>query len=696
MPDLASIVDMIKHSKIQFNILGTNYQIAVERFHATEQISAFFTVDLWLVSESEIKKPEDIVKKEALLTVTGNLGDRYFHGLINQFMLSGRNGRFFLYQAQVVPSLWFLGLNQDCRIFQNMTVPDIVKEILKNNEIDTKKYEFRTKEKYSERRYCVQYRETDLGFISRLLEEEGVYYFFEHTKDNLLLVFGDSTVAYKPIEGPTTVKYKSGGGMVASEESISKFSLTQTVRSGLVVQAAYNFKKPSMAQETKAQAKTNDKYEVYDYPHNYGYPDEGNYLAKVRLEENKTFEQSAQGKSNCPRFLPGYTFNLHDHEFSSLDREYLIVLVKHHGSQEHVLGEKSGIGGDFHYDNSFTVIPSSVTLRPGKSIPKPVVHGIQSATVVGPKNEEIYCDEYGRVKVQFHWDRKGKRDDQSSCWLRCAQTWGGGGWGAVFIPRVGDEVLVHFMEGDPDWPIITGSVYNGANPPLYDLPANKTRSTIKTRSYPNSNGYNEIRFEDKAGSEEIYLQGEKDWNILIKNDKGQTVGHDESLTVANNRTKSVGVNQSESIGVNKSISVGANHSESIGANMTLNVGMNKTDTTAINSMETVGAAKELTIGGLYQISVGGVMNETVAGAKTEEVGAAKAVVVANNMTEYVKADRKSTVDGDLSEKVAKKHSEETNEYILEAASKITLKVGSSTIVIDGSSITINAGKVYQN
>jgi len=696
MFDATDLIDAPQISKIRFSILSAKYKFAVVQFDVNEQMSASFKIDLTLVSEDEIKKPEEIVEKEGLLAVTGSQGNRYFHGVINNFVLSGKNGRFYLYYANVVPSIWFLTLNQDCRIFQNTTVPDVVKEILKDNNIDTKHYDFRLTGAYKERRYCVQYRETDLAFINRILREEGIYYFFEHAKDKHVLVFGDSKVAYKPIEGTTAIPYRSGSGMVAEEETVSIFSLTQTIRPGKIVQSAYNFKKPSMGQETKEQGKTNDKYEVYDFPHNYGYPDDGQRKAKIRLEEYKTYEQSAYGASNCSRFLPGYMFTLAGHDFSSLNKEYAILSVEHSGSQSHVLGEQSGIGGDFTYNNIFTVIPSSINLRPAAPLQKPVIHGIQSATVVGPKNEEIYCDEYGRVKVQFHWDRKGKKDDQSSCWLRSAQTWGGGGWGSVFIPRIGDEVLVSFMEGNPDWPIITGSVYNGANPPLYDLPANKTRSTIKTRSYPNSNGYNEIRFEDKAGQEEVYLQGEKDWNILIKNDKGQTVGHDETLSVGNNRSKSVGVNQSESIGVNKTISVGANHSESIGANMTLNVGMNKTDTTAINSMETVGAAKELTIGGLYQISVGGVMNETVAGAKTEEVGAAKAVVVANNMTEYVKADRKSTVDGDLSEKVAKKHSEETNEYILEAASKITLKVGSSTIVIDGSSITINAGKVYQN
>ncbi len=698
MTDVNAFINMIQQSKIRFSVLNADCKVAVADFTVNEGISSCFTMDLTLVSEDKIKKPEEMLEKEGLLTLPGGPGERYFHGVISHFILMGQNGRFYTYRANVVPSLWFLTLNKDCRIFQSMTVPDIVKEILKDNKIETDKYEFRLLEeaKFKKRRYCVQYRETDLGFISRLLEEEGIYYFFEHQKDKHLLVFSNSTVGYRPIEGIATIKYKSGGGMVASEESISKFMQLRSVRPGLISQTAYNFKTPSAYQESEARGETNEKYEIYDFPHNYGNTDDGKRLAKIRLEEHKMMEQTISGVSNSSRLSPGFTFKLYGHPFSSLDKEYVVVSAAHEGTQAHVLGEQTGIGGDYTYNNAFTVIPSSVTLRPGTAIPKPIIFGLQSATVVGPENEEIYVDEYGRVKVQFHWDRLGKKDEKSSCWLRCGQTWGGGGWGTMFIPRIGDEVLVAFMEGDPDWPIIVGSVYNGANPPLYDLPANKTRSTIKTKSYPNSNGYNELRFEDRAGSEEIYLQGEKDWNILIKNDKGQTIGHDETLSVGNNRTKSVGVNQSETIGANKTISVGGNHSESIGANMTLTVGANKFDTTAINVAETIGAAKELTIGGLYQISVGGVMNETVAGAKTEEVGAAKAVVVANNMTEYVKGNRKSTVDGDLNEKVEKKHTEEANEYTLEAKSKITFKVGTSTIVMDAGSITIMANKVYSN
>jgi type VI secretion system secreted protein VgrG len=331
-----------------------------------------------------------------------------------------------------------------------------------------------------------------------------------------------------------------------------------------------------------------------------------------------------------------------------------------------------------------------------------VVRGTQTAIVVGPAGEEIYPDKYGRVKVQFHWDREGKRDENSSCWIRVAQVWAGAGWGGMYIPRIGHEVIVDFLEGDPDRPIIIGCVYHGANMPPYPLPDEKTKSVIKSDSSLGGGGSNEIRFEDKKGKEEIYLHGQKDLTIAIENDKNQTIGHDESLLVKNNRKKTVGVNQSESIGSNKTIKVGSNHTESIGANMVLNVGANKTEsiggnetrtvgstkteTVAINTAETIGAAKELTIGGLYQVSVGAAMNETVGAAKAEEIGAFKAVVVGGNSTEKIGGSMSVDVGKDLSEKVAKTHSLKAKKVMIEAEDEIGLKTGDATLILkkDGS------------
>ena len=297
------------------------------------------------------------------------------------------------------------------------------------------------------------------------------------------------------------------------------------------------------------------------------------------------------------------------------------------------------------------------------------MRGTQTAIVTGPSGEEIYPDEHGRVKVQFHWDREGKKDDKSSCWIRVSQAWAGGGWGAMQIPRIGQEVIVDFLEGNPDYPIIIGRVYHGTNKPPYDLPGDKTKSTIKSDSSKGGGGSNELRFEDKKGSEEIYLHGQKDWTIAIENDKNQTVGHDETMSVANNRTKTVGVDQSESIGSNKTIDVGSNHDETIGANKTLSVGSNHTETIGANMSETVGAnmtqtvgsnkaetiaiAKALTIGAAYQVSVGAAMNETIGAAKAEEIGAAKSVNVGAASSENVGANKSVDAGGNISESAGK-------------------------------------------
>ena len=687
-------------ARFLFSMLGTSLEAPVVHIWASEAISACFEVQITLASVFEIKSFDEVIGKEALLTIANDdsitIGmDRYFHGVVRRFEHTGSNGKYLLYEAEVVPTFWQLNLRSNCRIFQEMQVQDIIKKILEEGGITSDRYRFALTNKDRLRGFCVQYRETDFDFVTRLLEEEGMFYFFEHRHDKHVLVIADDSIVHLPLEGKPSITFNHGGGMVPEKESIQAFSFSQRLRPGAFTHTNYNFKKPSFDLTTRQTGTNPEKFEVYDYSTPYVLPNRGNVLAKARMEELVTRQRQGHGHSSSCRLIPGYKFTLTDHFSRSLNGDYLIINVIHSGEQSQALEEQAG--GKCSYDNQFTVIPASVQFRPRITREKPYVRGLQTAIVVGPQGEEIHTDEYGRVKVQFHWDREGRRNENSSCWLRYGQLWGGGGWGTVFIPRVGDEVLVDFIEGDPARPIIVGSVYNGANQPLYELPASKTMSTIKTRSYPNGgrDNYHELRFDDRKGAEEIYLQSEKDWNILVKNDKGQTVGRDESLTVGNNRSKTVGVNQSESIGVDKTIQVGANHNETIGANMTLSVGGFKNERVGINSLEMIGGAKELAIGGLYQVAVGGVMNETVAGAKTEEVGLAKAVFVGNNMSENVKGDRTTNTDGNYTETTSARYYAKANEYVIEAT-KITLKAGSSTIVMDRSSITIKASKVFTN
>lgn len=692
-----------------FDIAGSDFDVTVVDFTAYEKLSAPYVINVALACEESIPF-EAVLNKESLLTVLGSsnsfmgqaavlldLPDRYFHGVVRKFKQVGTSGRFNLFEAQIVPNLWSISLRKNNRIFQNMKVQDIVGKVLNEGGILSDRFEFRLQHENLNRKFCVQFQETDFNFISRLLEEEGIFYFFEHYADRHILVFCDTSAYYQDIQGPTSIRFNPNGrGMVADAESIYSFDFSDRLRSGKFAHTNYNFKTPTLDITTENESEEDGPIEVYEYPGSYGEPDRGNKLAQVRMQSILALKEKGSGQSSCGRLVPGVTFNLTHHDDTNLNNKYLLFEVIHGGSQPGSLAEQSGDATPT-YGNEFVVIPATVTYRPLRTHRKPMIPGIQTARVTGPPGEEIYPDQYGRVKVQFPWDREGKGDEKTSCWLRVAQFWNSGFEGSQFIPRVGDEVLVAFVNGDMDYPIIIGSNVNENMRPNYDLPANKTQSGIRTRSYPNGgrDNYHELRFEDKKGSEEIYLQSEKDWNILVKNDKGQTVGRDESLTVGNNRSKTVGVNQSESIGVDKTIQVGANHNETIGANMTLSVGGFKNERVGINSLEMIGGAKELAIGGLYQVAVGGIMNETVAGAKTEEVGLAKAVFVGNNMIENVTGDRTTNTGGNYTETTSGKYYAKANEYVIEAP-KITLKAGSSTIVMDGSSITIKASKVFTN
>ena len=659
--------------------------MSVVSFSANEWVSLPFTITVTITAPLEIESFDGLIGSEALLTILNkdllaSGGDRYFHGLVRRFEHTGTSGNnYHLYEAEIVPAVFQLSLRKNSRIFQNITTQDIVKQLLEEAGITSERYRFALQNKERLRKFCVQYRETDLDFMTRLLEEEGIFYFFEHSQDKHVLVMSDTSIVHVPIKGNPLITCNSHGGMVAETESIQGFTFSQRMTSEAFVHRNFNFKQPTVDLTVKA-ADQQSKREIYEYPALHVTQERGNVLAQARKEELAAMQRQGHGQSSSCRLTPGYNFTLTGHESSSLNIEYLIVDVSHSGTQPQSLEETAQ--GSFSYGNIFTVTPAITPFRPHITKQKPVVKGLQTAIVVGPEGEEIYTDEYGRVKVQFHWDREGQRDEKSSCWLRISQPWSGQTWGMITIPRIGDEVLVDFIEGDPDRPIIVGSVNNAESPALYSLPANKTQSGIRTRSYPNGgrDNFHELRFEDKKGSEEIYLQSEKDWNILVKNDKAQNVGHDEALHVGNNRLKIVGANQT--------VQVGANHTETIGAN--------KTETVTINKAETIGVAKELSIGGLYQVSVGAAMNETVVGAKAEEVGLAKAVIVGATMTEKVVGNRSITVGQNLSATVSQNTSLKAKSIVFEADDEIVFKTGSAIISLKSSGeIVVKGGTITE-
>lgn len=664
-------------------------------FSGQEGISRLSNFDLDLLSHDPDIRFEDIIGKRVTLRVTlGSDKKRYFNGFISRFMQTGSDRGLANYRATMVPWTWFLTRTSDCRIFQKKTIPDIIEQIFKD--LGFTDYKLQLQGSFEPRDYCVQYRETDFNFVSRLMEQYGLLYFFEHEKGKHTLVIANDPSAHQPCPEQKDAKWEAQGSGALAEDVITSWQWEQTLRPGKYAVTDYNFEAPSTSldaeMKTTIEVGGNGKFEIYDYPGEYTKKNEGDTIAKLRMEEEETQYFVVSGTSSCRAFTSGYRFDLKEYVRKDMNRAYLLTSVQHAATVGGTYTTTTVGKDESAYTNSFTCIPHKVPFRPPQSTPKPVIQGVQTAVVVGKAGEEIWTDNYGRVKVQFHWDREGKFDENSSCWTRVSQNWAGKQWGAMFLPRIGQEVIVEFVEGDPDRPIITGRVYNAEQMPPYPLPGEQTKSTIKSNSSKGGGGSNELRFEDKKGGEEIYLHGQKDWTIAIENDKNQTVGHDESLSVGNNRTKTVGVDQSETIGSNKTIKVGSNHTEAIGANKTMTVGGNHTETISgaeavtvgMAAAHTVALAKALTIGGAYQVTVGAAMNESIGAAKAEEIGAVKSVNVGGNSSENVGANKSVDATGNISEKAGKNVS-------LDAGENITESAGKDVSISSGKKMNLKAG-----
>jgi type VI secretion system secreted protein VgrG len=675
-------------------------ELLLTGFTGGEGLSDLFAFELKMISERHDISFKDIIGKNVSVSIMLADGSkRYFNGLISSFSQAGgdtvdSDTLFSSYTATMMPWFWLLTRTSDSRIFQKLSVPDIVEKVF--SEYGFTDHSMRLQGSYEPREYAVQYRETDFNFISRLLEEEGIFYFFEHEEKKHTMVLADSSTEHKPCPNQDVARYLITGDNGEAEDIITRIEVMKEIRAGRYTQKDFNFKIPN----TDLKVTTDSKYqlgpgerEIYDYPGRYGNRSLGDRLTTIRIEEEEARITTITGCGSCRSFAGGCRFTLKEYFRDDMNNnDFLLTHVEHHAAQKEAYRSGPSAAGstDDSYTNEFECIPFEVPFRPPRITPKPQVKGVQTAIVVGPAGEEIHTDEFGRVKVQFHWDREGKHDENSSCWIRVSQVWAGPGWGAMYIPRIGHEVIVEFIEGDPDRPIITGRVYHGNNTPPYPLPANKTKSTIKSNSSIGGGGSNEFRFEDKKSEEEIYLHGQKDWNIVIENNKSQSVGVDESLSVGHDRTKTVGNDQKESIGVNKTIQVGTNHSENVGSNMTQTVGINKA--------ETIGVAKALTIGGAYQVTVGAAMNETIGAVKAEEIGAAKSVNVGANSSENIGRDKSVNAGKNISMTSGKETSLTSGKTmtltsgddfivtgdkkgVIEIKDQLTIKVGKASITM---------------
>jgi type VI secretion system secreted protein VgrG len=698
--------------------------LLLQSFAGNESISQLFHFEAELVSEDPSIAFDRLVGKAVSIRIAMWDGEeRFLHGHVSRFTQSSQDSRFTYYRAQIVPWLWFLTRTADCRIFQNMSVPDIMSKIF--SDLGFSDFRLDLEGTYDPLDYCVQYRETDFNFVSRLMEQYGIFYFFEHEKTKHTLVLGDSPSANKPCAAQSSARYAPSSGALPTEDLITACQVDQELRPGKYALTDYNFETPSTSLAASVASVVevggNERFEVYDYPGEYEKKGQGDGLVKLRIQEEEATNFVLSGSSTCRAFTSGHRFDLHEHYRRDLNQAYALINIQHSASAGAYYSSDGASTEGETYSNTFTASPHSFPYRAPRRTPKPVVQGTQTAVVVGPSGEEIYTDKYGRVKVQFHWDREGKHNEHSSCWIRVSQPWAGKNWGSVSLPRIGQEVIVDFLEGDPDHPIITGRVYNAEQMPPYALPANQTQSGTKSRSSKGGGAanFNEIRMEDKKGSEELYIHAEKDENHIVENDQSLSVGRDKTSKIDRDMTTKVARDKSELVERNRTIQVVGNHTEEIDSNMTVTVGSSLTETVSINYAETVGAAMELSVGAALSIAVGAVMTESVGAAKAETIGATRQLTVASDSGETIGGSQTTKVGKDLSETVGGQHQESVEkEYILQAKKiqliakdEVNIQTGDAEIImkkngdivlkgkkikIQGSDIALKGDKISEN
>jgi len=601
-----------------------------------EQLGRLFQIEVELTAPDTDINFDDLIGQNATIRLDVPKSDdpRYFNGFISRFVQTKNESGGAHYHATLVPWMWFLTRTADCRIFQQMNIPDIIEKVFKDHGFNDFKNSLTGT--YSVLDYCVQYRETDFNFVSRLMEHAGIYYYFQHENGKHTLVMCDAINAHNPYPGFATIEFHPLGQSGSELGDVVDWVVQKEVQTGIYALKDFDFTAPKKDLQVKSNIDRNyaaSSFEIYDYPGDYTQPADGTGYSKVRIEELQANYETVRGQATARGIATGCTFTLDivtDDLRKDQGREYLVIAADYHidvGSLES--------GGGSEHDNfscSFSAIATDEVFRSARLSPKPLIQGPQTAMVVGPSGEEIYTDQYGRVKLQFHWDRYGKADENASCWVRVSQLWAGKNWGAMHIPRVGQEVIVEFLEGDPDCPIITGRVYNAASMPPYSLPGEKTKSTNKSNSSKGGGGFNEIRFEDKKGSEQIFVHGEKDEDIRIKNDAKEWIGNDRHLVVVHDQVEHVQNNRNET--------VDADHKESIGKDRHLNV-----------------TGKEaVSIGGSKSLSVTGDVIEVFQGNHSEQV----------TSDYYLVADN----------------------IVIEGQTSITIKVGQSFIAIDATGISL--------
>lgn len=732
-------------------------------FTGQEAISQLFHYHLDLFVEHTKKGDKPVPKQIAIeellgksITIEMALPDdkkRYFNGICNRISQGGMDETFMSYRVELVPKFWLLTRTQRCRIFQppESTVPQILKKVLQGIDIEDK-----IQGTFHPRDYCVQYRETDFAFASRIMEEEGIFYYFKHEDGKHVMVLANTPAGHADILGKPEVIFDAVGGGNRQDDRVYEWSKVQELRSGKVTLWDYTFEKPDSHLEASAEIQANAEagavthklkvgqngtMEIYDYPGAYAQRFDGidkgggekpadvqkifqdnARTTGIRMQQEAVGSLTIHGAGNVRGFVAGHKFTLKEHIHAN--GEYVLTGVQHSARQAGLLSSQSE---GYTYSSTFTCIPVAVPFRPQRVTPKALVQGTQTAVVVGPPGEEIFCDKYSRVKVQFHWDREGKKDAGSSCWIRVATIWAGTGYGIINVPRIGQEVVVDFLEGDPDQPIIIGSVYNAAVMPAFGLPDKKMVMGFKSNSTPGGGGYNELTMDDTKGTEKITIHGQFDMNTTVEHDQTTTVHNnrtdvidvDDSETVGGNQiqhvvkdqTVNIDANRTETVGKNETVTVHGNRTETVDKNETVTVTQNRTHTVTKNETLTValmrthsvGINEMINVGAAQQVTVGGTRALTVAKDHTIAVGGAQTMTIAKDLNETVSKNHIEKIAQNFSVTVGKDEAHDIKKKLsLTVGEEIVIKTGKSsitmkkdgTIQIEGKDITLKAsGKI---
>jgi len=676
--------------------------LLLQGMEGSEDLGRLFHYELDLTSEDRAIKFDQLLGKPMGLALElHDGGKRYFHGIACSCRQLTGHGQFAGYRVSLRPWFWLLTRTSDCRIFQNKTVPDIIKQVFRD--LGFSDFEDSLSGSYREWEYCVQYRETSFDFVSRLMEQEGIYYYFRHEKARHVLVLADAYGAHSTAAGYASVPFYPPDQQMRERDHFYDWQLAREVQPGSLALNDYDFQRPSASLEVRSsvsRSHSNGDHPLYDYPGEYVQSKDGEHYARTRIEAIHSQFERVQLRGRARGLGSGHLFKLTGYERADQNREYLVVVARYQLRQE--LYESGQLDLAEQFTSELDCMDASQAFRPLPLTPMPIVRGPQTARVVGPAGEEIWTDQHGRVKVHFHWDRHDQSNENSSCWMRVSQAWAGKNWGSVQIPRIGQEVIVSFLEGDPDRPIITGRVYNAEQTVPYELPAHATQSGVKSRSSKGGSpaNFNEIRMEDNMGAEQLFIHAEKNQDIEVEHDETHWVGHDRTKTIDNDetvhvkhdRTETVDNNETITIGVDRKEKVGKNETITIGADRTEKVGANETITIVSNRKEDVGNNETISIGADRTEKVGANETITIVSNRKEDVGGNETIGITGNRNETVKGNEGIEINGNQSTQIGQNESRNvTQNRTTDIRQNDSLDVGKNFSLAAGDSITLTTG-----